>query len=114
MEHLILSKDVKLLEEFKAIITKSKDDLKAVGYDEIVITDFYDVIFVNLSIQSIITQLNKYPNITVEQTVEAFCDKMTSDYLIMYMRMLTSGYIKTNSFMFEGYIEAESIEKFCQ
>ena len=30
------------------------------------------------------------------------------------MRMLTSGYIKTNSFMFEGYIEAESIEKFCQ
>lgn len=44
LEHLILSKDAKLLEDFKAVITKSKDDLKAVGYDEIVITDFYDAI----------------------------------------------------------------------
>ena len=39
---------------------------------------------------------------------------MESDYLIMYMRMLTSGYIKANSFMFEGYIETESVDLFCQ
>mgnify|MGYP000023392477 CR=1 FL=1 len=32
----------------------------------------------------------------------------------MYMRMMTSGFIKLNSFMFEGYIESESVDQFCQ
>jgi ubiquitin thioesterase protein OTUB1 len=51
---------------------------------------------------------------SVPDAIKVFCDKMDSDYLIMYMRMLTSGYIKTNSFMFEGYIETETVDQFCQ
>lgn len=29
------------------------------------------------------------------------------------MRMLTSGYIKANSFLFEGYIETGTVDLFC-
>lgn len=52
-------------------------------------------------------------NITVSGIVDAFCNKEISDYLIMYMRMLTSGYIKANPFLFEGYIETGTVDIFC-
>lgn len=50
---------------------------------------------------------------TIDEAKNAFCDKLKSDYMIMYMRMLTTCYIKTNPFMFEAYIEGDSIDKFC-
>ncbi len=56
-------------------------------------------------------KLDLFPNkLSQEEVKKIFCDKMQSDYLIMYMRMMTSGFIKTNSFMFEGYIETETVD----
>lgn len=34
-----------------------------------------------------------------------FCDKMTSDSLVMWMRFITAGYIKENSFLYENFLE---------
>jgi len=93
--------------------------LKSIGYDELIIDDFLSVsggekknslLFFSF-FKTLVEKLELCPdNLTVEKAKETFCDKMTSDYMIMYMRMLTSGYIKMNPFMFEGYIEAESID----
>ncbi|CAK91877.1 unnamed protein product (macronuclear) [Paramecium tetraurelia] len=105
-EYIIESKDQQILDKFSTIIANSKADLTAVGYEQIVIDDFYD---------EIMKQIKLCPNnITIQGIVDAFCNKVTSDYLIMYMRMMTSGYIKANSFLFEGYIETGTVELFCQ
>ena len=42
-----------------------------------------------------------------------FNDKMTSDSLIMYMRCLTSGYLKTNAILFENYLEGYTVDHYC-
>lgn len=34
-----------------------------------------------------------------------FSDKMTSEMLVMYLRFMTSGYIKMNKELYECYIE---------
>jgi len=40
---------------------------------------------------------------------------MQSNYLVLYMRFLTSGYIKTNAFLYENFIDQGlSVAEFCQ
>ena len=40
---------------------------------------------------------------------------MGSDSLVMYMRFLTSGYLKTNAILYENYLEnGMTIDYFCQ
>jgi ubiquitin thioesterase protein OTUB1 len=77
-----------------------------------VIDDFQQVnLQLNFIIKLMLEKLDLFPNkLSQEEVKKIFCDKMQSDYLIMYMRMMTSGFIKTNSFMFEGYIETETVD----
>lgn len=43
-----------------------------------------------------------------------FCDKMISDSLVMYMRFLTSGYLKANAILYENYLDnGYTIDLFC-
>jgi len=38
---------------------------------------------------------------------------MQSDYLVMYLRFITSAYIKTNSFLYEDFLEkGQTIDDF--
>ncbi|CAD8194286.1 unnamed protein product [Paramecium pentaurelia] len=79
-------------------------DLTAVGYELIVIDDFYD---------DIMKQIKLCPNnINKQGIVDAFCNKVTSDYLIMCMKMMTSFYIKANSFIQEVTQKQEQLQYF--
>lgn len=41
-------------------------------------------------------------------------DKLTSDYIVMFMRMATSGFLKDNSAMYEAFmLDGMTIDKFC-
>lgn len=43
-----------------------------------------------------------------------FQEKYISDSLVMYLRFMTSGYLKMNAALYENYIDnGMSIEKFC-
>jgi len=51
---------------------------------------------------------------TMEEMMTIFLEKETADYLVMYFRFLTSGYLKTNAILFENYImEYSGIDHFC-
>ncbi|CAD8095716.1 unnamed protein product [Paramecium primaurelia] len=90
------------IKQISIIISNSEADLSAVGYELIVIDDFYD---------DIMKYIKLCPNkITIQGIVDAFCNKAPSDYHIMYMRMMTFGYIKANLFLFEGYLETGTVE----
>lgn len=40
---------------------------------------------------------------------------MSSDSIVMYMRFLTSGYLKTNSVLYEAFVEGgQTMDHFCQ
>lgn len=46
-------------------------------------------------------------NFSPEQLSSLFLDKETADGLNMYLRMLTSGYIKANAALFENFADFE-------
>lgn len=50
----------------------------------------------------------------VEQLLEVFNDACLSNYLVVYTRLITSGYLQTNSAFFENFIEGyASVKEFC-
>lgn len=91
----------------KKKIIQSKADLIKIGYEQFVLDDFYDMM---------IEKINLIANddFTVDQLTSIFTDKMTSDSLIMYLRFMTSGYLKANKEIYECYMENFlTIEEFC-
>ena len=41
-------------------------------------------------------------------------DKGSSDYIVMFMRMATSGYLKENAALYEAFLfDGQTIDKFC-
>ncbi|XP_062949938.1 ubiquitin thioesterase OTUB1 isoform X2 [Cynocephalus volans] len=50
-----------------------------------------------------------------EFTIEDFHNTSTSDYLVVYLRLLTSGYLQRESKFFEHFIEGgRTVKEFCQ
>lgn len=46
---------------------------------------------------------------------ETFCDKVKSDSLVLYLRFLVSGYLKTNAILYEHFLEnGMTMDQFCQ
>lgn len=87
---------------------KSKDDLKQVGFEEFVIDDFQQLMLEKLGFldEEVINR---------DDLFKMFNDKETSDSLVMYLRFLTSGYIKANAIMYETFLEGgQTIDHFCQ
>ncbi|XP_034632304.1 ubiquitin thioesterase OTUB1 isoform X2 [Trachemys scripta elegans] len=102
-----LLEDSKELQRFKDISAKSKEDLVSQGFTEFTIEDFHN------TFMDLIEQVEK--QITVSELLASFNDQSTSDYLVVYLRLLTSGYLQRESKFFEHFIEGgRSIKEFCQ
>lgn len=55
----------------------------------------------------------KLENRTTEDVRNMFCDSGLSDYLVMYARFLTSGFLQKNAEKYEPFIqEFPSVERF--
>ncbi|EHB07721.1 Ubiquitin thioesterase OTUB1 [Heterocephalus glaber] len=52
--------------------------------------------------------------ISVADLLASFNDQSTSDYMVVYLRLLTSGYLQHESKFFERFIEGGRTVKFCQ
>lgn len=51
----------------------------------------------------------------VADLLASFNDQSTSDYLVVYLRLLTSGYLQRESKFFEHFIEGgRTVKEFCQ
>nr|KAF6466071.1 hypothetical protein HJG63_011387 [Rousettus aegyptiacus] len=85
--------DSKELQRFKAVSAKSKEDLVSQGFTEFTIEDFHN------TFMDLIEQVEKQTS--VADLLASFNDQSTSDYLVVYLRLLTSGYLQRESKFFE-------------
>lgn len=77
------------------------------GFDEYVLEDFQELFLEKLTLLE-----NEEANSDILMTI--FLDKPTSDGLVMYLRFMTSGYLKTNAILFENYIlDYAGIDHYC-
>ncbi|XP_053134492.1 ubiquitin thioesterase OTUB1 isoform X2 [Hemicordylus capensis] len=102
-----LLEDGKELQRFKEVAAQSKDVLVSQGFTEFTIEDFHN------TFMDLIEQVEKQT--TVPELLASFNDQSTSDYLVVYLRLLTSGYLQRESKFFEHFIEGgRNIKEFCQ
>ncbi|XP_064425740.1 ubiquitin thioesterase OTUB1b [Latimeria chalumnae] len=102
-----LLEDSKELQKFKAIATKSKVDLVTQGFTEFTIEDFHN------TFMDLIELVEKQASVT--DLLNAFNEQSISDYLVVYLRLLTSGYLQRESHFFEHFIEGgRTVKEFCQ
>ncbi|XP_072887497.1 ubiquitin thioesterase OTUB1b [Hemitrygon akajei] len=97
----------KELQKFKAIASRSKEDLVTQGFTEFTIEDFHN------TFMDVIELVEKQGSLA--DLLTAFNDQSTSDYLVVYLRLLTSGYLQRESGFFEHFIEGgRTVKEFCQ
>ncbi|XP_069063217.1 ubiquitin thioesterase OTUB1 isoform X3 [Pleurodeles waltl] len=99
--------DSKELARFKAIAAKSKEDLVNQGFTEFTIEDFHN------TFMDLIELVEK--RVPLTDLLAAFNDQGISDYLVVYLRLLTSGYLQREHHFFEHFIEGgRTVKEFCQ
>lgn len=85
----------------------SKDYLIKAGFEEFVLTDFQELLLEKLKIVG-------KEDATMDDVVSIFLEKNTSHSLVMYLRFITSGYLKTNAILYENYIIGyNGIDHYC-
>uniref|UniRef100_A0A7S3JA83 ubiquitinyl hydrolase 1 n=1 Tax=Euplotes harpa TaxID=151035 RepID=A0A7S3JA83_9SPIT len=116
-EYFLTTKSSEASEEYEKILGKisnSKADLLALGYDEIVIDDFYDqflTAFKDLKDATI--------DVTDEEAVHEYLEKLFSNeslapYLLMHCRFMTSAYLKANSILYEDFmVDYADVGSYC-
>lgn len=108
-ESLLKDSDRSELDKFIKFTKTSKDELIKLGLPSVTIEDFFDVfleVLLNIKDGSIKTS---------DQLLERFCEQATSDYIVVYFRLITSGYLQKNADTFANFIVgASSIVDFCK
>uniref|UniRef100_A0AAY5EHM6 Ubiquitin thioesterase n=1 Tax=Electrophorus electricus TaxID=8005 RepID=A0AAY5EHM6_ELEEL len=99
--------DSKELQKFKAVAAKSKLDLVNQGFTEFTIEDFHN------TFMDLIELCEKQP--ALAELLGSFNDQSVSDYVVVYLRLLTSGYLQREHTFFHHFIEGgRSVKEFCQ
>uniref|UniRef100_A0A8C5R3H6 Ubiquitin thioesterase n=1 Tax=Leptobrachium leishanense TaxID=445787 RepID=A0A8C5R3H6_9ANUR len=95
------------LERFKEVSLHSKEDLIKQGFTEFTIEDFHN------TFMDLITLVDKRPPVT--ELLSAFNEQTVSDYVVVYLRLLTSGHLQRDSLFYQHFIEGgRSVKEFCQ
>ena len=96
------------LQRFKAVIDESKNDLIALGYEELAFETFYDIL---IELLDSISSMD-----STEQLLEKFQEESgESDYYIWYMRLLTAAAMKKNAEQYAPFLTADcaDINEYC-
>uniref|UniRef100_A0A8B9JMX5 Ubiquitin thioesterase n=1 Tax=Astyanax mexicanus TaxID=7994 RepID=A0A8B9JMX5_ASTMX len=99
--------DSKELHRFKAVAAKSKMDLVSQGFTEFTIEDFHN------TFMDLIEVCDKQPS--VGELLNSFNEQSVSDYLVVYLRLVTSGFLQREEDFFQHFIEGgRTVREFCQ
>ncbi|XP_036379430.1 ubiquitin thioesterase OTUB1a [Megalops cyprinoides] len=99
--------DSKELQRFKAVAAKSKLDLVSQGFTEFTIEDFHN------TFMDLIELCEKQSSLG--DLLGSFNDQSVSDYVVVYLRLLTSGYLQREHAFFQHFIEGgRTVKEFCQ
>jgi ubiquitin thioesterase protein OTUB1 len=95
------------LTRFKLSVEQSKDSLLAMGYPSFTLEDFHDT-FIDVVDSTI------KPDATINTLLQTFRDQGLSDYVVCYLRIVTSGHLKANSDFYTAFIEgAKTVSEYC-
>lgn len=92
---------------FKKVAENSREDLVSLGFQRFTIEDFHDT-FMDV--------LRRIENkISLEDLLKIFNDQGYSDYIVVYMRLLTSGQLQKEASFFASFIDGErTVKEFCK
>ncbi|XP_045133103.1 ubiquitin thioesterase otubain-like isoform X6 [Portunus trituberculatus] len=95
------------LVRFKKYLESSKEELFEIGFPKFTTEDFHDMFM------EVVSDLEGSGSI---DRVEAVCnDAGTSDYLVVYLRLLISAHLQKNAEFFSFFIEGgRTVEEFCK
>ncbi|PIK36640.1 putative ubiquitin thioesterase OTUB1 [Apostichopus japonicus] len=94
------------LHRFKEIIEKSKDTLISLGCPSFTLMDFHD------TFMEVVNQLEEKPSLS--ELVATYCDQGMSDYLVVYLRLLTSLELQKEAEFYQNFVEGNrTVKEFC-
>uniref|UniRef100_A0A131YLX5 Ubiquitin thioesterase n=1 Tax=Rhipicephalus appendiculatus TaxID=34631 RepID=A0A131YLX5_RHIAP len=92
---------------FKKVAENSKEDLVSLGFQRFTIEDFHD------TFMDVLKRIEN--NISLEDLLKIFNDQGYSDYIVVYMRLLTSGQLQKEAAFFESFIDGQrTVQEFCK
>nr|CAG4645700.1 EOG090X0AE1 [Lynceus sp. MCZ IZ 141354] len=96
-------------ERFYNLAKESKEELLQMGFPKFTLEDFHDT-FVD-----VIGRLHAGTAMASKELLEIFNESHISDYIVVYLRILTSGQLQKDSSFYENFIEGgATIKEFCQ
>ncbi|XP_063221356.1 ubiquitin thioesterase otubain-like [Bacillus rossius redtenbacheri] len=105
-EHLLDNK--KEYKRFQEVARKSKDDLVSLGFPQFTVEDFHD------TFMEVVGKVGSAPqSFSQTELYELFNQQGYSDYIVVYLRLITSGQLQRESVFYQNFIEGgRSIEDF--
>ncbi|XP_064484443.1 ubiquitin thioesterase OTUB1-like isoform X2 [Ornithodoros turicata] len=102
-----LLSDKQEYQRFKGIALKSKEALVSLGFQQFTIEDFHDVFM------EVLKKIED--QISIDELMTIFNDQGYSDYIVVYMRLLTSGQLQKEETFFSSFIEGNrTVQEFCK
>lgn len=109
LEHLVKNKDE--FAKFKKIAIDSKEKLLSLGFPQFTIEDFHD------TFMEVISKVEPKDNQEKElaELSKVFNEQGCSDYVVVYLRLITSGNIQESSDFYQNFIDGSysSVAEFC-
>lgn len=108
-EHICLNDDKETYNKVFSKVQNCKTIIENNGFDWEIVEDFYNAFLNELKFISTIEKEEKllYLNLL-------FSDKMKGNYMITFVRMFISSYIKENRFLYENFILDEDLDSWCR
>jgi ubiquitin thioesterase protein OTUB1 len=108
LEHLIKHKDE--FAKFKVIAEQSKAKLLSLNFPQFTIEDFFDTFI------EVISKVEPKDNEnSLEELYKVFNEQGYSDYVVVYLRLITSGKLQEESDFYQNFIDGSynSVAEFC-
>ncbi|CAG7660278.1 unnamed protein product [Allacma fusca] len=95
------------IQEYRDRLVASKDILKATGFTQFTVEDFYD---------TFLDVLDKAAEgLAANELLKLFQEQSLADYLVVYLRILTSAELRKSAEFYSNFIEGDrTLEEFCQ
>jgi ubiquitin thioesterase protein OTUB1 len=95
------------IQEYRDKLVASKETLKATGFTQFTVDDFYD---------TFLDVVDKVADgLAASELLKLFQEPSLADYLVVYLRILTSAELRKSAEFYSNFIEGErTLEEFCQ
>lgn len=105
LEYLLQHKDC--FSKFRVKASETKDNLEKLGYPSFTVEDFHD------QFMSVVDSVGS--GISVEELLQTFRDEGISNYLVVYLRLITSCHLQQNKEFFQNFVDGNrTVEDFCK